>query len=94
MDHLKNGTTDSVEAVVSHQSSLLTKSIKESQFRSRYDAGVIAVHRNNERIKSKVGDIVLRPGDTLLLLAGSDFIESIINPMISMLYLLSVHQNR
>ncbi|WP_404455383.1 SLC13 family permease [Virgibacillus necropolis] len=75
LDHLKNGTTDLVEAVVSHQSSLLTKSIKQSQFRSKYDAGVIAVHRNNERIKSKVGDITLRPGDTLLLLAGSDFIE-------------------
>ncbi|WP_404454962.1 SLC13 family permease [Virgibacillus necropolis] len=75
LNHLKSGTTDLVEAVVSHQSSLLTKSIKQSQFRSRYDAGVIAVHRNNERIKSKVGDITLKPGDTLLLLAGSDFIE-------------------
>lgn len=75
LDDLKNGTTQLVEAVVSHQSSLLSKSIKQSQFRSRYDAGVIAVHRNNERIRSKVGDIVLRPGDTLLLLAGADFIE-------------------
>lgn len=36
---------------------------------------MLAVHRNNERIKSKVGDIILRPGDTLLLLAGSDFIS-------------------
>lgn len=75
LDKLKNGTTNLVEAVVSHQSSLLTKTIKQSKFRSMYDAGVIAVHRNNERIKSKVGDITLKPGDTLLLLAGSDFIE-------------------
>ncbi|HLR61983.1 MAG TPA: SLC13 family permease [Lentibacillus sp.] len=75
LDDLKNGTTNLVEAVVSDQSSLLSKSIKQSQFRSRYDAGVIAVHRNNERIKSKVGDIVLRPGDSLLLLAGADFVE-------------------
>src|SRR5699024_9060234 len=75
LNDLKNGTTNLVEAVVSHQSSLSTVSIKEAQFRSKYDAGVIAVHRNNERIQSKVGDIVLRPGDTLLLLAGTDFVE-------------------
>ncbi|WP_156290953.1 SLC13 family permease [Oceanobacillus salinisoli] len=75
LDDLKNGSTLLVEAVVSHQSSLLAKSIKESKFRSRFDAGVLAVHRNNERVKSKIGDIVLKPGDTLLLLAGSDFIE-------------------
>ncbi|MFB4167192.1 SLC13 family permease [Virgibacillus sp. JSM 102003] len=75
LDDLKNGTSSLIEVVVSHQSSLTSRSIKEAQFRSKYDAGVIAVHRNNERIKSKVGEIVLRPGDTLLLLAGADFLE-------------------
>ncbi|MEK6268961.1 MAG: SLC13 family permease [Planococcus sp. (in: firmicutes)] len=72
---LKNGNTQLAEAVVSHESTLLSKTIKQAQFRSRFDAGVMAVHRNNERIKSKVGDIILRPGDTLLLLAGADFVE-------------------
>lgn len=76
LEDLKNGDTHLVEAVVSHQSSLLEKSIKQAQFRSKYDAGVLAVHRNNERIKSKVGDILLRPGDTLLLLTGHDFIPN------------------
>ncbi|WP_087973174.1 SLC13 family permease [Oceanobacillus rekensis] len=75
IDELKNGNTEIVEAVISHQSNLQSKSIKQSQFRSRYDAGVIAVHRKNERIASKVGDIVLKPGDSLLLLAGKDFVE-------------------
>ncbi|MFD2210357.1 SLC13 family permease [Virgibacillus halophilus] len=72
---LKDGSTNLVDAVVSDQASFLSKSIKQSKFRSRYDAGVIAVHRNNERIRSKVGDIVLKPGDSLLLVAGSDFVE-------------------
>ncbi|PWU67180.1 SLC13 family permease [Gracilibacillus dipsosauri] len=76
LDDLENSHVELVEAVVSHQSSLLSKSIKQSQFRSKFDAGVIAVHRNNERIKSKIGDIILRPGDVLLLLAGSDFIRT------------------
>ena len=74
LDDLGNGTTELVEAVVSHHSTLLDKSIKQARFRSKFDAGVLAVHRNNERIKSKVGEIILKPGDTLLLLAGSDFI--------------------
>ncbi|ASK61070.1 SLC13 family permease [Virgibacillus phasianinus] len=75
LDDLKDGSINLVDAVVSNQSSLLSKSIKQSQFRSRYDAGVIAVHRNNERIRSKIGDIVLKPGDSLLLVAGTDFVE-------------------
>ena len=75
LDDLKNGSTHLIEAVISHRSGLLSKSIKQSQFRARFDAGVIAIHRNNERIQSKVSDILLKPGDTLLLLAGADFVE-------------------
>ncbi|WP_152657827.1 SLC13 family permease [Oceanobacillus sp. CFH 90083] len=75
LGQLKDGSSMLVDAVVSDQSSLISKSIRQSQFRSQYDAGVIAVHRNNERMKSKVGDIILKPGDSLLLLAGTDFIE-------------------
>src|SRR5699024_12241635 len=32
-------------------------------------------HRNNERIKSRVEDIVMKPGDTLLMLCGERFLE-------------------
>ncbi|WP_349305674.1 SLC13 family permease [Bacillus sp. FJAT-49711] len=73
LDSLKNGNTQLVEAVVSHHSSLLYKKIQDSYFRSKFDAGVIAVHRHRERIKSKIGDITLKPGDALLLLCGPDF---------------------
>ncbi|WP_100012236.1 SLC13 family permease [Lentibacillus sediminis] len=62
-----------IEAVVSSHSSLLGKPIKNTNFRSKFDAAVIAVHRHQELIKGKVGNIILKPGDTLLLLAGSDF---------------------
>ncbi|GAE37236.1 SLC13 family permease [Halalkalibacter akibai] len=72
---LQNGTSSLIEAVISHQSSLIHQSVKESGFRSKYDAGVVAVHRNEERINSKVGDIKLKPGDTLLLLTNKDFIK-------------------
>lgn len=75
LEDLQNGNASLVEAVVSHQSSLIHQSIKQSNFRSKFGAGVVAVHRNHERIKSKVGDIVFKPGDTLLLLANKDFLN-------------------
>jgi di/tricarboxylate transporter len=75
LEDLQNGSASLVEAVVSHQSSLIQKTVKESKFRSKYDAGVVAVHRNDERINNKVGDIKLKPGDTLLLLANKDFLN-------------------
>jgi di/tricarboxylate transporter len=73
LEHLNNGKVQLIEAVVSHNSFLVHKSIRQNNFRSRFDAAVVAVHRNHERIKSKVGDIILKPGDTLLLLVGHDF---------------------
>lgn len=77
LDELESASAKLVDAVVSEDSALLSKSIKHSQFRSRFDAGIVAVHRHNERIHSKVGDIVLKPGDSLLLLAGPDFAEKV-----------------
>ena len=62
-----------VEAVVSRSSPMLGKSLKEGNFRARYDAAVMAVHRHGERIPGPLGQLMLKPGDTLLLLAGDDF---------------------
>jgi len=55
------------EAVVSPSCPIVNQSIRDGEFRSRYDAVVIAVQRNGEPIPQRIGDIVLRPGDTLLL---------------------------
>ena len=64
-----------VEAVISTSSPLVGRSIRESNFRSAYDAAVIAVHRNAERVPGKIGEIVLQPGDTLLMQSSPDFIR-------------------
>jgi di/tricarboxylate transporter len=64
-----------VEAVVSASSPLAGQTVREGRFRNRYDAAIIAVHRNGERIESKIGDIALRPGDNLLLEAHPSFVE-------------------
>ncbi|WP_297446806.1 SLC13 family permease [Desulfurobacterium sp.] len=62
-----------VEALVPQNSSLIGKRVKETNFRGRFDAAIVAVHRNGERLKGKIGNIVLKPGDLLLILAGKNF---------------------
>jgi di/tricarboxylate transporter len=62
-----------VEAVVSPASPLAGQSVRDGGFRTRYGAVIIGVHRHGERLSGKIGDIVLRPGDTLLIEAEPDF---------------------
>jgi len=65
-----------IEAVVSGSSPLAGQTIRDSQFRTTYNAVILAVHRAGKHIKGKVGDIVLKPGDTLLIEASDDFLVS------------------
>ncbi len=64
------------EVVVSHSSRLIGRTVRASRFRRRFDAAIVAVHRAGERIDGRIGDIVLRPGDTLLLSASPGFAEA------------------
>jgi di/tricarboxylate transporter len=64
-----------IEAVVSNTCPLLDKSIREGRFRDVYNAAIVGVARNGQRIKEKLGDIVLRAGDTLLLVTRPSFVE-------------------
>lgn len=63
------------EVVISSSSPLRGMNVRESNFRSRYNAVIIAIHRNGERIQKKIGDIVLREGDTLLILSQPEFLK-------------------
>ncbi len=80
-DQVKKVDTDRhtrilVEAVVSASSPLVRRTVRETQFRTRYNAAIIAVHRGGERVEGKVGDIVLQPGDTLLLSTHAGFLPA------------------
>jgi len=61
------------EAVVSATSPLVGRTIRAARFRRRYDAAVIAVHRASRRLPRKLGAVVVRPGDTLMLESGEEF---------------------
>ena len=64
-----------VEAVVSNRCPLIGKTIREGKFRSTYNAAVLALARSGERINAKLGDVVLQPGDTLLLESHTGFAQ-------------------
>ncbi|MAS09557.1 SLC13 family permease [Endozoicomonas sp. G2_2] len=63
-----------IEAVVSHSCPLVGTTIRAGGFRGQYNAVVLAVARDGARIQRKIGDIVLQPGDTLLLEARPSFV--------------------
>lgn len=62
-----------MEAVVSNRCPIIGQTIRDGQFRSRYNSAVIAVARDGQHIPGKIGDIVLQPGDVLLLEGHPDF---------------------
>ena len=64
------------EAVISTTSPLIGKTIKDADLRARYNAAVVAVHRNGQRVTTKLGDTTLHPGDTLLLQTGAHFLRA------------------
>jgi di/tricarboxylate transporter len=61
------------EAVVSERSELAGSTLRDAGFRARYDAAVLAIRRHDDDLPGKLGTVVLRPGDVLLVLATPEF---------------------
>ncbi len=61
------------EAVVSERSELAGSTLRDTGFRARYDAAVLAIRRHDDDLPGKLGTVVLRPGDVLLVLATPEF---------------------
>lgn len=77
-EHAHTGGLDTArhtffEAVVGEVSPLVGHTLKEISFRGRYQAAVVAIHRAGHRVKAKLGDVKLRVGDTLMILADPGF---------------------
>jgi len=64
-----------VQAVVAKSGPLVGKTVREIEFRTKYGAAVISVHREGRRIHEHPGNIKLHAGDVLLLEAGPTFIK-------------------
>lgn len=61
------------EVIVSPESVLIGKTLKSSGFRSRFDAAVVAINREGQRLSGKLGEQVIQSGDKLVLAVGQDF---------------------
>ena len=61
-----------VDVVVTAQSNLIGKTIKEAGFRTKFDAAIVCFQRGAENIK-KIGQEVVCAGDRLILAVGNDF---------------------
>ncbi|MEQ8910544.1 MAG: SLC13 family permease [Vicingaceae bacterium] len=63
------------EIVVSFNSALIGKKVQDTDFRARFDAAIVAIHRNGESLSGKLGEVELRAGDVLLVFSGTDFLS-------------------
>lgn len=64
------------EAVISPRFPGVGKTIPEFNFYDHYQAVVLSIHRNGERITSNMNQLKLRPGDNLVLLTTDKFIQN------------------
>jgi di/tricarboxylate transporter len=64
------------EAVLSPRFPGIGKTITEFNFFDHYQAVVLAVHRNGERITSNLDNLLLKEGDNLVLLTTDRFIQN------------------
>jgi len=65
-----------LEAIVSPSSALVGVSLKDSRFREDFDAVVVAIKRDQQRLQGGLGAVDLQAGDTLLLVPGKTFSQN------------------
>ena len=73
INNIDSDKLNTFEAVVSTTSPLIGQTVRDSNFRTRYNGVILAIHRAGTRINRKIGDIVFRPNDTLFILAEKGF---------------------
>jgi di/tricarboxylate transporter len=74
---LESGSARLAEMLVTPQSSLISKTLKESDFRQRFGLVVLAMHRFDQTLRNKIGDIRIKTGDVLLVQGIPHKIDSV-----------------
>jgi di/tricarboxylate transporter len=64
-----------MEVIVMPNASIEGNTIKDSGFRSLFDAAVVGMRRGGKRLSGKLGNITIQAGDNMMLAVGSDFNE-------------------
>ncbi len=63
------------EVIVMPNASIEGRTVKESAFRSMFDAAVVGMRRGGKRLSGKLGNITIQAGDSMMLAVGPDFNE-------------------
>ena len=63
-----------VEIVLSPSAPVVGHTVRDANFRSLYGAAIISISREGARLAGKLGDLILEPGDTLLVEADQGFV--------------------
>ena len=64
-----------MEVIVMPGATIEGKSVKDSGFRSLFDAAVVGMRRGGKRLSGKLGNITIQAGDNMMLAVGPDFNE-------------------
>ncbi|UZD64720.1 SLC13 family permease [Marinobacter sp. AN1] len=64
-----------VEVVLGPEFAALGQTVRDSRFRSRFNAAILSISREGKRVPGKLGDIQFKMGDTLLLEASQEFAQ-------------------
>ena len=67
--------TNMTELIVMPGATIEGKTVKESGFRSLFDAAVVGMRRGGKRLSGKLGNITIQAGDNMVLAVGPDFNE-------------------
>ena len=67
--------TNMTEVIVMPGATIEGKTVKESGFRSLFDAAVVGMRRGGKRLSGKLGNITIQAGDNMVLAVGPDFNE-------------------
>lgn len=65
------------EAVISPESSLIGLTLKEANFRQRYEATALAIRRHGSQIRDKLARVRLRVGDMLLVQVRKQVLDNL-----------------
>ena len=61
------------EVLIKPDSAVVGKTLKTAGFRARFDAAVVAIRREGVSLSGKLGELIIQPGDFLVLAVGNDF---------------------
>ena len=75
VEELRSADSLLIEAVVAPNSWLVGRTLKEADFRQRYGVTALAIRRRDTELAEKIGRVVLREGDELLVLAGETALD-------------------